>query len=196
MSEHTPRILAFAASLRTGSYNKRLVRVAAEAVRVAGAVVTLVELNDYPMPIFNEDDESAHGLPETAKALKKLFVEHDGFLLASPEYNSSFTPLFKNTIDWVSRTEAPHEPALVAFSGKTAALLSASPGGLGGIRGLVHVRSILSNIGVVVLPKQVSIPDASDAFNLDGALTDASKQQSVEGLARQFVELTRKLAVR
>ncbi len=193
MSETTPRILAFAGSLRTGSYNKRLIRIAAEAARVAGAKVTLVELNDYPMPIFNEDDESTHGLPETAKALKKLFIEHDGFLIAAPEYNSSITPLFKNTIDWVSRTETPHETPLSAFSGKTAALLSASPGGLGGLRGLVHVRALLGNIGVFVLPEQLAVPNATDAFTLDGALVDAAKLKGVERLAGNFVAFTRKL---
>lgn len=193
-----PRILAFAGSLRAESYNKRLAKIAAEAARQAGAEVTLVDLADFALPIFNQDDETAHGLPENARRLKTLFRSHHGLLIASPEYNSSITAALKNTIDWVSRVESDDEPPLVAFSGKTCALVSASPGGLGGIRALVHVRSILGNIGVFVLPGQLSIPAAHEAFAETApdalpALKDPRKQEQVASLARALVETTRKL---
>jgi chromate reductase len=194
----TPRILAFAGSLRTGSFNKRLAIIAAEAARSAGAQVTLIDLLDFPLPVLNQDDEDAHGLPENAKKLKALFRNHHGLLIASPEYNSSISGVLKNTIDWVSRSESDDEPSLVAYKGKTCALISASPGGLGGMRALVHVRSILTNIGVFVLPGQVSISNAAEAFvegeaNAFPALKDARKQAQVQSLARELVETTRRL---
>jgi len=189
----TPRILAFAGSLRTGSFNKKLISIAAQAARDAGALVTMIDLLDYPLPILNQDDEDAHGLPENAKKLKELFVSHHGFLISSPEYNSSITGVLKNVIDWASRAETDDEPSLIAYTGKTCALISASPGALGGLRALVHVRAILGNIGVFVLPGQVSIPKAHEAFNEDGSLKDAHKTESVRALARQLVETTRKL---
>ena len=189
----TPRILAFAGSLRTGSFNKKLISIAAQAARDAGALVTLIDLFDYPLPILNQDEEDAHGLPENAKKLKELFISHDGFLISSPEYNSSITGVLKNVIDWASRAETDDEPPLIAYTGKTCALISASPGALGGLRALVHVRAILGNIGVFVLPSQVSIPKAHEAFNEDGSLKDAHKEESVRALARQLVETTRKL---
>ena len=134
-----PRILAFAGSARRDSFNKKLVSAAAEMARELGAEVTVVDLADYPMPIYDGDEESENGHPEASNKLYQLMKEHDGFLVACPEYNSSITPLLKNTIDWVSRTRDA-EPPLVAFTGKVVALLSASPGALGGMRGLVHVR--------------------------------------------------------
>jgi len=188
-----PRILAFAGSLRTGSFNKKLVRIAVEAAREAGALVTLIDLLDYPLPILNQDDEDAHGLPENAKKLKELFISHQGFLISSPEYNSSITGALKNVIDWASRAETEDEPPLIAYTGKTCALVSASPGALGGLRALVHVRAILGNIGVFVLPGQVCIPKAHEAFNENSSLKDARQEESVRKLARQLVETTRKL---
>ena len=95
----TPRILAFSGSLRTGSFNTRLIRIAAEAARESGAEVMLVHLLDFPLPVLNQDYEAAHGLPENAKKLKALFTSHDGFMIASPEYNSSITGALKNCID-------------------------------------------------------------------------------------------------
>ncbi len=194
----TPRILAFAGSLRTGSYNKRLIKIAADATRNAGAEVTLIDLLDFPLPVLNQDDEDAHGLPENAKKLKTLFRNHHGLLISSAEYNSSIPGVLKNVIDWVSRSESDDEPSLVAYTGKTCALISASPGGLGGLRALVHVRSILGNIGTFVLPGQVSISSAHEAFEErePGALPvlkDARKQKQVEKLARELVETTRRL---
>ena len=188
-----PRILAFAGSARNDSYNGRLVRVAAEGARNAGADVTTVDLRDYPLPLFDEDIEREQGTPENATRLKQLFIEHDGVLIASPEYNSSITPLLKNTIDWVSRP-AEGESPLAAYRGKVAALMAASPGGLGGLRGLVHVRSILASIGVIVLPDQVAIPRAFEAFDDTGRLKDEKKQASVERLGKSVAEMLGKLA--
>ncbi len=189
---NTPKILAFAGSTRTASFNKKLIKVAAEAARAAGAEVTLIDLRDYAMPLFDGDLEDAQGLPENAKKLKALMRESDGFLLACPEYNSSITAVLKNTIDWASRAETDDEPALVAFRGKTAALMSASPGALGGLRGLVTVRSILGNIGMIVLPDQVAVPKAHEAFDEAGKLKEERLAKQVSGVAEGLVKFLRK----
>jgi chromate reductase, NAD(P)H dehydrogenase (quinone) len=187
-----PRILAFAGSTRRESFNRRVLRIAAAGAEKAGAQVTVVELADYPMPLYNQDLQEAEGLPESVVKLKQLFLEHDGLLIASPEYNSSITPLTKNTIDWVSR-QAEGEGPLAAFRGKVAALVSASPGALGGLRGLVHLRSILGNIGVLVLPEQGAVSQAHQAFAEDGRIKDEHRHKSVETVGSQLAELIRKL---
>ncbi len=188
-----PRILAFAGSARTDSYNAQLVQVAAEGARTAGADVTVLNLKEYPLPLYDQDIEQEQGTPENAKKLKQLFLDHDGLLISSPEYNSSITPLLKNTIDWVSRP-AEGEPMLAAYQGKVAALMAASPGGLGGLRGLVHVRSILSSIGVIVLPDQIAVSRAFEAFDDDGQLKDEKQQKRVQGLGESVANMLSKLA--
>ncbi len=187
-----PRILAFAGSSRTDSYNHRLVQIAAEGARNAGADVTVLNLKHYPLPIFDEDLERA-AVPENAAKLKQLFLDHDGLLISSPEYNSSVTPLLKNTIDWVSRP-AEGEASLAAYRGKVAALMAASPGGLGGLRGLVHVRSILSSIGVIVLPDQIAVSRAFEAFDDDGQLKDEKQQVRVQNLGTSVAVMLSKIA--
>ncbi|MCA9243743.1 MAG: NAD(P)H-dependent oxidoreductase [Phycisphaerales bacterium] len=186
-----PKILAFGGSLRADSFNQKLVSIAAGAAREAGAEVTLLRLSDYPLAVYNGDDEERDGLPANAVKLKKLFIESDGFLISSPEYNSSISAALKNTIDWVSRP-APNEPPLAGFAGKAAALMSASPGALGGLRGLVHVRAILGNIRVIVLPDQMAINSAHEAFDDRGALRDTSKQEIIRGLGRGLAEFLKK----
>ena len=186
-----PKILAFAGSSRKGSFNKKLVGIAASGAMEAGAKVTVIDLADYPMPIFNQDFESEKGMPEKARDFKNLLIAHDGFLIASPEYNSAFSPLLKNVIDWASRSESEGEPSLVAYRGKVAAIMSASPGGLGGLRGLVFLRMLLSNIGMIVLPNQQAIPQAYKAFKNNGALADEEQQKSVLHLG---MDLTHTLA--
>ena len=188
-----PKILAFAGSARKDSYNKLLIKIVANGSKNAGANVSLIDLRDYPMPIYDADLEASSGLPENAIKLKKLFLEHHGLLLACPEYNSSITPLLKNTLDWVSRP-SQEEKSLACYENKVAALLSASPGALGGLRGLVHVRSILSNIKVLVIPEQIAVPKAPDAFDVDGTLRDKKLQQAVENLGASLTKILYKLS--
>ena len=190
----TPRILAFAGSLRRESFNKKLVPIAAKAARDAGAEVTLIDLKDFPLPLFDQDLEAEQGMPENGKKLKQLLIDHDGLLIACPEYNSSVTAVLKNAIDWASRP-APGEPPLVAFRGKVATLMSASPGALGGLRALVHVRSILGNIGVIVLPEQIAVPKANEAFKPDGSLVDPKQQVAIERLGTTLASFLQKLKV-
>jgi NAD(P)H-dependent FMN reductase len=188
---NAPRLLAFAGSLRRDSFNKKLVQIAAGAARRAGAAVTVIDLKDYPLPIYDGDLEAASGIPENGLKLKKLFLDHDGLLLSCPEYNSSITAVLKNTIDWVSRPVAG-EASLACFTGKVATLMAASPGALGGLRGLVHVRSILGNINVIVLPEQLAVSKAREAFTTDGTLKDAKLQAGIEGLGTKLADFLRK----
>lgn len=192
MSAH-PRILAFAGSTRTASFNKRLIKVAAAGARDAGAEVTEIDLRDFPMPLYDGDLEAASGLPEHAQRLKALFLSHDGLLISAPEYNSSTSGVLKNAIDWVSRS-APGEAPLACFVGKTAVLMSASPGGLGGLRSLLHLRALLSNIHVLVLPDQLAVSKAHEAFAEDGSLKDAKQQAAAGRLGNVLTDMLRKLA--
>jgi NAD(P)H-dependent FMN reductase len=181
------RILAFAGSARRASLNRSLLSVTAALAREAGADVTEIDLADFPLPLYDGDLEAAAGLPEAARRLKALFREHDGLLLACPEYNSSITPLLKNTLDWCSRAESEDEPTLHAYTGKVAALVAASPGALGGLRGLRHVREILGNIGVHVIPAQHALGHAHQAFDANGNLTDPRAFQSLRKLVAQLI---------
>jgi len=187
-----PKILAFAGSTREASYNKKLVKIAAEGAKAAGAEVTYVDLRDLPMPLYDEDLEAKEGIPENVRKFKELMKANQGLLIACPEYNSSITPVLKNAIDWASRPE-PGEPGLACFTGKVAALMSASPGGLGGLRGLIHVRSILSSINVLVLPDQKAISSAFQAFDEEGRLKDATQQAAVEQLGSKLTTVVAKL---
>ena len=189
----TPRILAFGGSLRRDSFNQKLAAAAADGAREAGAEVTVIALRDFPLPVFDQDLEAAEGMPAEAKKLKQLFREHHGLIIASPEYNGSLPAALKNALDWVSRTETDDEPSLAAFTGKTAILCAASPGGLGGLRGLVHVRAILGNIGVTVLPDQVAVSQAHKAFGPDGLLTDEKQAAKVKSLGAQLARHLAKL---
>ena len=189
---YTPRILAFAGSTRNGSFNKKLVKIAADAARAQGAHVTFVDLRDIPMPLYDGDLESEQGIPENAKKFKAMLSAHDGFLISAPEYNSSITGVLKNSIDWASRP-LPGEAPFACFAGKVAALMSASPGALGGLRGLVIVRSLLSNIRVIVLPDQIAVPKAHEAFDPEGKLKDPKQQAGIEALGRDLAGVLIKL---
>lgn len=181
-----PKLLAFSGSARSSSFNQRLVAVAAEAARTAGADVTLISLKDYPLPLFDQDLESRDGPPFKARKLKELMMAADGFLIATPEYNSTLTPALKNAIDWVSR-EGPGEPTLVAFKGKKAGLLSASPSQYGGARSLKQLRELLGNIRVEVVEQDFSLAKANEAFKDDGSLKDAEAAKEAAAVAEALV---------
>ena len=187
------KILAFAGSTRAGSFNKKLIAVAAAAAREAGAEVTLIDLRDYALPLYDGDLEDSQGIPEAAVALKSLFKEHQGLLISSPEYNSGTSAVLKNTIDWISRPLG-EESGLVPYSGKVAGLLAASPGGLGGLRGLTVLRQSLIGLGVLALSQQFALSRAGEAFAEDGSLKDEGQQAAVAGICKRLVETVAKLA--
>lgn len=176
------QILCLSGSLRSASFNTRLLHVAHEVIDTRGAHGAPVAADTLrALPLMDQDLESSDGLPTAAQELKKAFAGADGILLACPEYNGSITPLLKNVIDWVSRPDEAL-PAARCFGGKPVALISASPGGLGGLRGLRHVREIIGNLGALMVPKQFALGSAGDAFDEAGALHDARKQQALDAV--------------
>lgn len=183
------KLLAFSGSLRKESFNQKLVQIAAEGARRAGAEVTVVSLADFDLPLLNEDHEAEHGLPAGALRLKQLMWDHDGFLISSPEYNSSISGALKNAIDWASRRSSDDEQPLSCFVDKWAGLMAASPGALGGLRGLVHLRAILGNIGVHVIPDQRAISQAHLALDDQGRLKEERDQTAVEAIGRKLAEM-------
>ena len=187
-----PKILAFAGSTRTDSFNKKLVKISTLGAIEAGADVTVIDLRDFIMPIYDEDLERQEGLPSNVRTLKDLMLAHHGFLISSPEYNSSISGVLKNTIDWTSR-QSDGESPLACFKDKVSGVMSASPGGLGGLRGLVHVRAILENIGVLVIPNQVAISKAHEAFNLDGTMKNEKQEQQVKKIGADLTQMLLKL---
>ena len=188
-----PKILAFAGSTRTDSFNKKLVKIAATGAMEGGADVTVIDLRDFAMPLYDGDLEQQQGLPSTARKLKDLMLSHQGFLISAPEYNSSISGVLKNTIDWVSRPSEGEEP-LACFKSKVAGIMSTSPGGLGGLRGLVHVRAILENISVLVIPDQIAVSKAHEVFNADGTLKDKKQEDQVKKIGSNVAKLLLKLS--
>lgn len=191
------RILVFAGSARRDSLNKKLARVAADAVRAAGGEATFIDLDDYPIPVYHGDLEAAEGMPENARKLRALFIAHDGLLVASPENNQSITSLLKNVIDWLSRDvgdgkgeQSGHAP----YRDKVAGIMNATPGPYGGVRHLFHLRQVLSGLQMIVLPGQVQLARADKAFDAAGKLTDPGASKALENLARSLVATAGKLA--
>jgi NAD(P)H-dependent FMN reductase len=187
------RVLGFAGSLRRDSWNKKLAHVAAEAARAAGAEVTELDLCDYEMPLYDGDLEQESGLPPKAKAFREMLKSHQALLISSPEYNSSIPGVLKNAIDWASRNEKG-QGSPDAFDGKVAGLLAASPGALGGLRGLVTLRSILGNLRVLVVNEQIALGKAHEAFDEKGALRDEKQAETVRKIANRVVHVARALA--
>lgn len=182
------KVLAFSGSLKAASLNQMLVTQAAEMAKELGAEVTVLSLRDHPLPLFNEDIE--HEENPTVDQVRKLFAEADALLIASPEYNGSITPALKNVIDWVSRpsSDKSYQPR---YAQQSAALIAASPGGLGGLRGLNHVRQILTNIGTLVMPAQLAVPAAHNAFNDQGELTNEETKQNLQNVVKQLLSIRR-----
>lgn len=175
------RVLVMAGSARSGSFNQQLASVAGRLAQAAGAVVTGVDLRALGLPIYDADLE-ARGLPDGARELRRLFAEHDALLLATPEYNGFPTPLLINAFDWATRPVAEDGlPAGIdAMSGTVAGLLSASPGGLGGLRSLLSSRQFLQmNLGMLVVPQQFGLAQAGKAFDAAGALVDPKAEAAV-----------------
>ena len=185
------RLLVFSGSLRRESCNHALAMIASNGAHAAGADLTELRLVDHPLPLYNQDEENRHGMPKEAQRLKQMFRDHDGFIIGCPEYNSTFTAAFKNVIDWVSRPEEGYPP-LDGFKGKVAGLVSCSPGRLGGIKVLPAVRSLLSNIGVLVVPNQAAVPHIHECLS-DGTLTDETMLAAVEGIGRAVADVATSL---
>jgi chromate reductase len=177
----TPKILAFAGSLRQESLNKKVVKIAAEGARAAGAEVTVVDLRDFDMPIYDVDRHEKEGFPPGAVKFQDLMLEHTGLLICSPEYNGSMPGGMKNIIDWVSRKRDPEQKMYAAFEGKVAGIMSASPGSFGGLRCLAHLRGVLTIATVHVIPLEIAVTFAEQKFDGD-TMTDEKTKKLLEKL--------------
>jgi chromate reductase len=154
------RVLAIAGATRAEALSKKLARAACRSVEQIGARAIFVDLREFPMPLYDGDLEAASGLPAAAQQLRKLMLAHDALLVVTPEYNASLPAVLKNAIDWLSRPAAA-EPGVSPFKGKVAGLLASSPGALGGLRALVHLRQVLQNVGCLVLTEQFALGNAT-----------------------------------
>ncbi|HEX2215994.1 MAG TPA: NAD(P)H-dependent oxidoreductase [Xanthobacteraceae bacterium] len=189
-----PKILVFAGSIRSGSFNARLAALAAKELTLADADVMLISLADYPMPFYDANAEAAAGPPEHAVKLKQLFGIHQGIFIASPEYNASVTPLLKNTLDWISRVREGREPPLAAFKDRVFALGAASNGAYGGMRSLMALRQVLElGCGALVLPEQVAVREAASAFDETDNLKDERTARMLKTVAARLVETAQRL---
>ena len=178
----SPKLLALAGSLRKDSFNKKLIRIAARAAQEAGGDVTLIDLRDYPLPIFDQDLEAEQGMPAPAAALKKLMIEQDGFLIAPPEYNSSITAVLKNAIDIGSR---PYGKS--SFNGRPIGIFGTSPGAHGGVSAVKHLQQILPGIsGPIMQHPEAYAGMLGDAFDATGELTKDSLKQFLTTYVQAF----------
>ena len=181
------RLLFFAGSTREGSYNKKLARLAQHIATANGIEGVFVDLKDYPMPLYNGDLEVEQGPPQKAVEFKALLSEYQGVFIASPEYNSSVTPLLKNTIDWVTRVSAKGETWHEDYKTRVFAISGASPGYYGAMRSLLNLRQILAvGIGATVIPQQLALPRANDAFEEGGSLKDKAQQTMLKDVVEKL----------
>ena len=189
------QLLFLAGSARKESLNKKLAGYAANvATKLDGVAAQFIDLKDFSMPIYDGDHEAADGLPDAAIALKKLFQQSHGIFIASPEYNSSFSPLLKNALDWISRPHEKNEAPLVAYRGKVFALAAVSPGALGGLRGLVPLRMMLGNVGAWVSPNQVAVGGGGQAFDAEGKMIDDKQAGMIKQLVADLAQAARQLS--
>ncbi|HEV7643825.1 MAG TPA: NAD(P)H-dependent oxidoreductase [Pyrinomonadaceae bacterium] len=189
----TPKILAFAGSLREGSLNKKVLQVAAEGARAAGAEVTVADLRDFDMPIYDLDRHEKDGFPPNAVKFQDLMLAHNGLLICSPEYNGSLPGGMKNIIDWVSRKGHAEQKMYAAFTGKVAGIMSASPGSFGGLRCLSHLRGVLTIASVHIVPLELAVTFADQKFDGD-TMTDEKTKKLLENLGASVADTIRKLS--
>jgi len=190
-----PKILVFAGSIRSASFNARLAALATKELALAGADVTRISLEDYPLPLYHGDDEARSGAPENAHRLKDMMATHRGVFIASPEYNASVTPLLKNTIDWVSRVRDRGEPPLAVFKGRVFALGGASDSPYGALRSLMTLRQILElGCGALVIPDQITVFRASEAFDEMDNLKDERAAGTLRRVAERLIAAAREVA--
>lgn len=191
---HTIRMLFTAGSARAASNNKKLARLGAEIANANGIPATFADLGDYPMPLYDGDIEETSGIPENARKLEALLSAHHGIFIVAPEYNSSITPLLKNTLDWVSRIKTPERPQSWVFRTRVFALGAVGAGNFGGIRGLSHTRQVLEiGLGALVLPDQIAVPNGGQAFEDNGHLKDKRLQEMLKAQIQRLANASHAL---
>jgi NAD(P)H-dependent FMN reductase len=190
-----PKLLFLSGSTREASHNKRLAKLGHQIAEANGIAASFLDLWDYPMPLYDGDLEAKEGPPGNAQRLKAQLTQHHGIFIASPEYNAGVTPILKNAIDWISRVRAENEAPLQVFRTRVFALGSASPGGFGGMRGLLMLRQVLAvGVGALVIPEQISIPRADSAFDSQGHLADKGQQEGLKALIQRLAVVASAMA--
>jgi len=187
------KILVIPGSLRTGSLNAKLAAVAAHQFALAGVDVTRISLGDFPLPIYDGDLQSRSGVPKNAVDLKRMIGAHHAVLIVTPEYNSSVPPLLKNAIDWVTRVQDGQERRGQVFHGRPFALASASQGRLGGARALAALRLILSACRALVVPNQLALAFANEAYDDMDRLKQPADIEALEAMVRQLIDVSQRL---
>jgi chromate reductase, NAD(P)H dehydrogenase (quinone) len=188
------RILAVNGSARTGSLNQRILERAIEGAQKAGAEVTLSRLAEFNLPIYDADSEAENGLPQAARELQSLVADHDALLIATPEYNGGYSALLKNAIDWISRPREGGSSGVSLLSGKVAALISASPGQLGGLRSQTGMRAVLDKLGMIVIPDSMALSAAHEAFDAEGKIKDANAEKILQAVGAALYRTALRLA--
>jgi chromate reductase, NAD(P)H dehydrogenase (quinone) len=189
-----PKLVFFAGSTRQASFNRRLAHVAWGLARERGFSADLIELADYPMPIYNGDAEAQDGPPENARKLRDVLRAYQGVFVASPEYNASIAPLLKNTLDWMTRVRDDQEPGLALLRNRVFAISGASAGRYGAMRSLIALRQVLElGMGVLVLPAQLALSGADKAFGEDGALLDSAVKEQLAGVVGKLGQTAQRL---
>jgi len=187
------KILVIPGSLRTGSLNVRLAAVAAHELAQAGAEVTRISLADYTLPIYDGDLQTRSGVPKNAINLKRMIGAHHGVLIVTPEYNASIPPLVKNTIDWVTRVQDPHEVGGQVFFGRPFAIAAASQSRLGGTRSLAALRLILSACRALVIPNQLALSFAGEAYDDMDKLKHPPDLEALGAMVRQLIDVSQRM---
>lgn len=189
----TAKILVLSGSIRANSLNTRLAGTVTKELSLLDCAVTRISLEDYPLPIFNADLENEQGIPENAEKLAVLFDSHDGYFLVSPEYNGSLPPLLKNTIDWISRVSTVNGKPVSPFKGKIAALGACSPGAMGGISVLYHLRDILFRLGSLVISEQAAVGNGGSAFDDMDRITNERSAEFLADACKSLKEKAQRL---
>jgi chromate reductase len=184
------KILVVPGSLRTGSLNARLAAAAVHEFALAGVEVTRISLGDFPLPIYDGDLQTKSGVPKNAVNLKRMIAAHHGALIVTPEYNSSVPPLVKNIIDWVSRVHDAHETRGQVYRERPFAIAAASENRLGGIRALAALRLILSACQASVIPNQLALSFASEAYDDMDRLKHPADIEALKALVRQLIDVS------
>jgi len=187
------KILVIPGSLRSGSHNAKLAMAAAHEFALAGADVTRISLADYPLPIYDGELQAKSGVPKNAANLKRMMGSHHGVVIVTPEYNSSVPPLLKNTIDWITRVQDPHEARGQVFREKPFAIAAASASRLGGTRALAALRLILTACHATVIPNQLALSFADEAYDDMDRLKNQADIDALKGLVRQLIEVSQRM---
>lgn len=187
------KILVIPGSLRTGSLNAKLAAVIAHEIAQSGAEVTRISLGDFPLPIYDGDLQAKSGVPKNAVSLKRMMAAHHGVVVVTPEYNSSVPALVKNTIDWVTRVQDLHEVRGQVFRERPFAIAAASESRLGGARALAALRLILSACQATVIPSQLALSFATDAYDDMERLKHTADAEALKVLVRQLIEFSQRM---